>query len=61
MAYRYGNRHEQSLFPASIEDYVSAEAPVRVYDAFVEALDFGKLGVELDADPDPEGRGDPEG
>ncbi len=49
MAYRYGKRHEQSLFPASIEDYVSAEAPVRVYDAFVEALDFGELGIELDS------------
>lgn len=49
MAYRYGNRHEQFLFPASIEDYVPTEAPVRVYDAFVEALDFGELGIELDA------------
>lgn len=49
MAYRYGKRHEQFLFPASIEDYVPAEAPVRVYDAFVEALDFGELGIELDS------------
>ena len=49
MAYRYGNRHEQSLFPASIEDYVPAESPVRVYDAFVDALDFSELGIELDS------------
>ena len=49
MAYRYGKRHEQSLFPASIEDYVPAESPVRAYDAFVDALDFGELGIELDS------------
>jgi len=48
MSYRYGNRRQQDLFPASIEDYVAADAPVRVYDAFVEALDFGGLGIELD-------------
>ena len=49
MAYRYGKRHEQSLFPASIEDYVPADAPVRAYDAFVDVLDFGDLGIELDS------------
>ncbi|MCK4682717.1 IS1182 family transposase [Candidatus Bipolaricaulota bacterium] len=49
MAYRYGKRHEHDLLPACIEDYVPAEAPVRVYDAFVEALDFGELGIELDS------------
>jgi len=49
MAYRHGNRHEQSLFPASIEDYVPADAPVRAYDAFVDALDFGDLGIDLDS------------
>jgi transposase len=35
------------LFPASIEDYVGADHPVRAYDAFVEALDFPALGIEL--------------
>ena len=49
LAYRYGNRHQQLLLPSSIEDYVSADAMVRVYDAFVDALDFGELGVDLDA------------
>jgi transposase len=48
MAYRYGNRHQQSLLPPGIEDYVSADAPVRAYDAFVDALDFGALGIEFD-------------
>ncbi len=49
MAYRYGNRPQHLLLPSSIEDYVPADAPVRVYDAFVEALDFGELGFELDS------------
>lgn len=49
MAYRCGNRQQEVLFPASIEDYVATDAPVRVYDAFVEALDFAELGIELDS------------
>lgn len=48
MAYRYGNREQLGLFPQSIEDYVTQEDPVRVYDAFVESLDFSQLGIELD-------------
>ena len=35
------------LLPPSIEDYVTKEDPVRVYDAFVEALDFSQLGIDL--------------
>lgn len=49
MAYRYGNRPQRLLLPPSIEEYVAADAPVRAYDAFVEALDFGQLGIELDS------------
>ncbi len=48
MAYRHGQRRQGVLFPASIEDYVSAEAPVRVYDAIIEALDLVSLGFNLD-------------
>jgi Transposase and inactivated derivatives len=48
MAYRYGNREQFRLLPASIEDYVSKEDAVRAYDAFVEALNFVELGIELD-------------
>ena len=48
MAYRTGNRNQMSLLPQSIEEYVAPDAPVRVYDAFVEALDFEVLGIELD-------------
>lgn len=48
MAYRYGDDKNQMVFlPPSIEDYVSKNDPVRVYDAFVEALDLTKLGIEV--------------
>ena len=36
------------LLPPTIEEYVGEEDPVRVYDAFVEALDVGELGIEGD-------------
>jgi transposase len=48
MAYRYGNRYQLGLFPQSIDDYVTKDDSVRAYDAFVEALDFSALGVEID-------------
>jgi len=48
MAYRYGDRYQLSLFPPSVEDYVPENAPVRAYDAMVEALDFDELGIEID-------------
>ena len=48
MAYRYGNRNQQELFPQAIEDYVAEDDPVRAYDAFVEALDFNTLKLALD-------------
>ncbi len=48
MAYRYGDRFQLGLFPQSIEDYVAPSDPVRAYDAFVEALDFRALGIEID-------------
>ena len=48
MAYRYGNREQLGLLPPSIEEYVGEEDPVRAYDAFVESLDVGELGIEID-------------
>lgn len=47
MAYRYGNRHQMTLLPQSIEEYVTADDPVRAYDAFVESLDFNALGIDI--------------
>ncbi len=48
MAYRYGNRSQITFLPDSIEKYVTEEDPVRVYDAFIDALDPKELGIELD-------------
>jgi transposase len=48
MAYRYGDRDQFGLFPSSVEEYVSKEDPVRVYDAFVESVEFSELGIDLD-------------
>ena len=48
MAYRNGDRYQIGLLPQSIEEYVAGDDPVRAYDAFVEALDFHELGIEID-------------
>lgn len=53
MALRQGNRRQMELLPASIEQYVDEDASVRAYDAFVEALDFNELGIDID--PSKEG------
>jgi transposase len=53
MALRQGNRGQMQLLPPSIEQYIAEDAPVRVYDAFVDTLDLEKLGIEVD--PDREG------
>ena len=47
MAFIRGDRHQASLLPAYVEDYVPAEDPVRAFDAFVEALDLTALGFDL--------------
>lgn len=47
MAYRCGNRLQMCLLPQSIEEYVAVEDPVRVYDAFVDALDLAELGIDV--------------
>ncbi len=49
MAYRYGEDRRQATFlPPTLDQYVSKENPVRAYDAFVDALDFKDLGINLD-------------
>lgn len=47
MAYRYGNRLQCTLFPESYEDLISGNDPVRVYDTFVDNLDFKSIGIEI--------------
>lgn len=45
MSYIQGeDRGQAALLPAAIEDYVAADAAVRVIDAFVDGLDVGGLG-----------------
>jgi transposase len=45
MSYISGeDRGQAALLPAAIEDYVAADAPVRVVDAFVNGLDVRELG-----------------
>lgn len=47
MSYIQGDdRGQAALLPAAIEDYVTADAPVRVIDAFVNGLDVKGLGFE---------------
>jgi len=48
MAYISGKRNQVAMFPASIEDYILLDDPVRAYDAFVEQLDFEETGIHLD-------------
>jgi transposase len=50
MALLHGERRQTVMFPASIDEYVAADDPVRAYDAFVEQLDFAALGIAWDAD-----------
>ena len=45
MGYKAGvDREQQAMFPATLDEYVSADNPVRVIDAFVAELDMVKLG-----------------
>ncbi len=49
------DRHQISIFPECIEDYIDENSPVRVIDAFVESLDLLQLGF-LRATPKETGR-----
>jgi transposase len=49
------DRDQATLFPESLEDWVSEDNAVRVIEAFVEALDLGNLGFN-GVDPQATGR-----
>ena len=49
------DRGQAALLPAAIEDYVAADAPVRVIDAFVDGLNVSELGFGRSV-PAPTGR-----
>ncbi len=40
------DRAQSTLFPASLDEYVDEDSPVRVIEAFVDALDLGELGFK---------------
>ena len=48
------DRNQVMLMPECVEDYVAADNPVRVIDAFVERLDIAELGFK--SEPAVEGR-----
>jgi len=48
MALRQGNRQQMEFLPPSIEQYVAADAPVRVYDIFVDSLNLQELGIRIE-------------
>src|SRR5260370_36925696 len=52
---RGASRHQVILFPESVEDYITADNPVRFIDAFVTSLDLAELGF-LRAQPAETGR-----
>lgn len=47
MAYKIGDQMQARFLPAIVDDYVGKDAPVRVYDAFVDSLNFHELGISL--------------
>jgi transposase len=48
MALREGNRQQMQMLPPSIEQYVSEDAQVRVYDLFVDSLDLAGMGIHVE-------------
>lgn len=48
MALREGNRQQMQMLPPSIEQYISKDAPVRVYDLFVDSLDLAAMGINIE-------------
>ena len=49
------DRHQVTLLPECLDDYVDEDNPVRIVDAFVNELDLSALGFE-GADPAATGR-----
>jgi len=40
------DRHQTTLFPHTLDDYVADDNPIRVIDAFVDELSLGRLGFD---------------
>ena len=48
------NRHQSTLFPEALDDYVAEDNPARVIDVFIDKLDISGLGFK--AEPSHTGR-----
>jgi transposase len=42
------NRHQSTLFPERVDDYVEEDSGVRVVDVFIDRLDISGLGFKAD-------------
>jgi transposase len=40
------DRNQTTLFPECLDDWIDEDSPVRVIDAFVDAIDLGELGFD---------------
>jgi transposase len=49
------DRGQSTLLPECLDDWIDEENPVRVIDAFVDALDLGDLGSMASSRQQPEG------
>ncbi len=49
MAYIVGDRKQLTFLPPAIDEYIEADDPVRVYDAFIDALNFSELGIVINS------------
>ena len=43
------DRHQATLFPERLDDYVAEDNPVRVIDVFIDVLDISGLGFKAEA------------
>lgn len=61
MAFKRGTDRKQTvLFPESLDEYVAADSPVRLIDAFADSLDMIALGFHR-VEPDDIGADDRQG
>ena len=43
------DRHQATLFPERLDDYVGEDSAVRVIDVFIDGLDISGLGFKAEA------------
>ena len=44
------DRHQATLFPERLDDYIAEDSPVRVIDVFIDELDISGLGFKTVAE-----------